>query len=214
MEPQVIERVRAIILTPGNTILVIKRTRPGVAPYWVLPGGHAEDTDDSLEDALRRELREELGGDSTIYRRVGVIQRENERQYFYLASMDAWSFAAKTGPEFSEARRGMYELEEIPRHAYAIEAIDLRPVEIAAFLTNALRSDGGLAALPDLREPDGRGSPGQDRSAHQTGPTGLGTCRPATQDSARGESRCVSPSPLRADCIDPACQPGPCGLSQ
>jgi ADP-ribose pyrophosphatase YjhB (NUDIX family) len=148
----VIERVRAIILTPRNTIIVIKRTRPGVAPYWVLPGGHAEDADDSLEDALRRELREELGGDSNIYRLIDVINRENERQYFYLVSMAAWSFADKTGPEFSEAGRGIYELEEIPGHADAIEAIDLKPVEIAAFLTNALRSDGGLAALPDLRE--------------------------------------------------------------
>ena len=35
-----IERVRAIVLTPNNTMLTIKRTKPGTASYWVLPGGH------------------------------------------------------------------------------------------------------------------------------------------------------------------------------
>jgi 8-oxo-dGTP pyrophosphatase MutT (NUDIX family) len=148
----VIKRVRAIVLTPANTMLVIKRTRPGAAPYCVLPGGHADETDNSLEDALRRELREELGGDATILRLVDVIQRETERQYFYLATMDRWSFADRTGPEFSEPGRGTYELEEIPSHADDVDAIDLKPDEIAEFLTNALRGTGGLGALPDLRE--------------------------------------------------------------
>jgi 8-oxo-dGTP pyrophosphatase MutT (NUDIX family) len=148
----VIERVRAIVLTPVNTILVIKRIRPGASPYWVLPGGHADDTDNSLEDALRRELREELGGDATILRLVNVIHRETERQYFYLATMDNWSFADRTGPEFSQAGRGTYELEEIPSAADDVEALDLKPDEIAEFLTSALRGTGGLATLPDLRE--------------------------------------------------------------
>jgi 8-oxo-dGTP pyrophosphatase MutT (NUDIX family) len=150
----VIERVRAIVVTPASTLLVIKRTRPGAAPYWVLPGGHADDTDHSLEDALRRELREELGGDATILRLVDVLHRQSERQYFYLATIDTWSFDHRTGPEFGEAGRGSYELEEIPSDADAIAAIELKPDEIARFLVNALRSDGGLAALPDLRQVD------------------------------------------------------------
>ncbi len=147
-----IERVRAIVLTLANTFLIIKRTRPGAAPYWVLPGGHADDTDNSLEDALRRELREEFGGDATILRLVQVLDRETERQYFYLATMDNWSFADRTGPEFSEPGRGSYELEEISCHAEAVAAIALKPDEIAVFLSSALSGPGGLAALPDLQE--------------------------------------------------------------
>jgi len=145
----VIERARAIVLTPANTILVIKRTRQGAAPYWVLPDGHADGTDNSLEDALRRELREELGAEAAILHLVNVIHRETERQYFYLATMDNWSFVDRTGHEFSEPGRGSYELEEIPGYAADVEAIDLKPEEITEFLTSALR---GLAALPDLRE--------------------------------------------------------------
>lgn len=147
-----IERVRAIVVTPAETLLVIKRTRPGAAPYWVLPGGHADDADSSLEDALRRELREELGGDATVLRLVEVLRRESERQYFYLATIDAWSFDDRTGPEFGERGRGSYELEEIPSEADAIAAIDLRPEEIARLLVSTLRGDGGLADLPDLRQ--------------------------------------------------------------
>jgi ADP-ribose pyrophosphatase YjhB (NUDIX family) len=150
----VIERVRAIVLTPANTLLVIKRAKPGTAPYWVLPGGHADDTDHSLEDALRRELREELGGDAIILRLVDVLDRVDERQSFYLATMDTWSFADRTGPEFSEPGRGSYELEEIPGDADAVAAIDLKPSEIAEFLVSSLRGEGGLHALPDLRELD------------------------------------------------------------
>ena len=147
-----IERVRAIVLTPNNTILTIKRTKPGTPPYWVLPGGHTDEGDSTLEDALRRELREELGGDATIQRLIEVIHKENERQYFYLATMESWSFADRTGPEFLEPGRGTYELEEIPCNADAAAAIDLKPSEIATFIGNALSGAGGLAALPDLRE--------------------------------------------------------------
>jgi 8-oxo-dGTP pyrophosphatase MutT (NUDIX family) len=124
----------------------------GEAPYCVLPGGHLDETDNSLEDALRRELREELAGDATILRLVDVIYRETERQYFYLATMDTWSFADRTGPEFSEPGRGSYELEEISSRPEAVAAIALKPDEIAVFLASALSSPGGLAALPDLRE--------------------------------------------------------------
>ncbi len=147
-----IERVRAIVLTPNGTMLVIKRTKPETPPYWVLPGGHTDEGDASLEDALRRELREELGGDAMVRSLVDVIHRDSERQYFYLATMDSWSFADRTGPEFREPGRGTYELEEIPCDADAVAAIELKPSEIATFLTHALRSTGDLAALPDLRE--------------------------------------------------------------
>ena len=170
-----IERVRAIVLTPANTILVIKRTRPGEAPYCVLPGGHIDETDDSLEDALRRELREELAGDATILRLVDVIYRETERQYFYLATMDTWSFADRTGPS-SANQAGQDELEEISSRPEAVAAV-AKPDEIAVFLASALSNPGGLAALPDRangacavgRQHQGRGDrrPDDDACRHK-----------------------------------------------
>jgi 8-oxo-dGTP pyrophosphatase MutT (NUDIX family) len=39
-----IECVRAPLLTPADRLLLIRRTWPGAAPYWVFPGGHVEQT--------------------------------------------------------------------------------------------------------------------------------------------------------------------------
>ncbi|MFE5594960.1 NUDIX domain-containing protein [Streptomyces sp. NPDC056549] len=37
-----IERVRAVLATADGTMLVIRRTKPGIPEYWVLPGGGVE----------------------------------------------------------------------------------------------------------------------------------------------------------------------------
>jgi ADP-ribose pyrophosphatase YjhB (NUDIX family) len=147
----VIERVRAIPVTPANTMLAIRRLNRGVAPYWVLPGGHVEDGDSSLEAALRRELREELAGAATILRRVAVLEGRTERQHFYLAAISSWSFADRSGPEFSETGRGCYELEEIPLTVEAMNGIDLKPAAIATLIKECLHREGDILALPDLR---------------------------------------------------------------
>jgi ADP-ribose pyrophosphatase YjhB (NUDIX family) len=53
--------VRAILLDDDAQIVLLRRTRPGREVYWTVPGGTVESDDASLEDALRRELAEELG---------------------------------------------------------------------------------------------------------------------------------------------------------
>jgi 8-oxo-dGTP pyrophosphatase MutT (NUDIX family) len=52
--------VRAILLTPEREVLLIRIRLPGVAPFWVAPGGGIE-PDETPADALRRELSEEVG---------------------------------------------------------------------------------------------------------------------------------------------------------
>ncbi|RSM34881.1 NUDIX hydrolase, partial [Actinoplanes sp. ATCC 53533] len=53
------DRVRAVLVTPNDKVLLIRRERPHTPVYWVLPGGGVESTDASREDALRREVHEE-----------------------------------------------------------------------------------------------------------------------------------------------------------
>ncbi|MGW7304010.1 NUDIX domain-containing protein [Streptomyces sp. NPDC054835] len=60
------QRVRAVLVTPSGTTLVIKRIRPGVDPYWVIVGGGVEESDATREEALLREVREEIAGDAEI----------------------------------------------------------------------------------------------------------------------------------------------------
>jgi len=138
-------RVRAVLLTPNNTTLLIKRIRPGIDPYWVIVGGKIEPTDASPEDALKREVHEEIAGKAQIISLLHTIETDDERQDFYLATIDKWNFEDRTGPEFSQEGRGEYLLEEIPLTTHDLDAINLLPQEIATVLRKAVERGELLA---------------------------------------------------------------------
>jgi 8-oxo-dGTP pyrophosphatase MutT (NUDIX family) len=53
--------IRAIIITPDRDVLLMRIRPPeGGASFWIAPGGGIE-ADETPEDALKRELAEELG---------------------------------------------------------------------------------------------------------------------------------------------------------
>ncbi|MGW6745071.1 NUDIX hydrolase [Streptomyces sp. NPDC055025] len=141
-----IERVRAVLITPNGTLLLIKRIRPGIPPYWVIPGGKVEPTDADREDALLREIREEIAGEAEILNLLHTMETTDERQFFYVAKVRKWSFEDRTGPEFSQEGRGEYLLEEIALTTEALGAVDLKPEEIADVLRNAV-DRGDLLSL-------------------------------------------------------------------
>ncbi|WP_414504164.1 NUDIX hydrolase [Streptomyces sp. NEAU-L66] len=138
------ERVRAVLITADETMLVIRRTKPGVPVYWVLPGGGVEAHDESREAALHREIYEEIAGKADIVRLLHTLEAEDERQLFYLARIATWSFEDRTGPEFNTEGRGEYALEEVPLTVEGIDGIDLKPEEIAHVLRGSI-ADGTLA---------------------------------------------------------------------
>lgn len=138
------ERVRAVLVTADETMLVIRRSKPGVPVYWVLPGGGVEAHDESREAALHREIHEEIAGKADIVRLLHTLEAADERQLFYLARIATWSFEDRTGPEFSAEGRGEYALEEVPLTVEGIDGIDLKPGEIAHVLRGAI-ADGTLA---------------------------------------------------------------------
>ncbi|MFJ6621198.1 NUDIX domain-containing protein [Kitasatospora sp. NPDC091335] len=138
-------RVRAVLLTPNDTMLLIKRIRPGIDPYWVIVGGKIEPTDVSPEEALLREVREEIAGEAEIVNLLHTIETADERQDFYLATIEKWIFEDRTGPEFSQEGRGEYLLEEIPLTAAALDAVNLLPQDFAAVLREAVERGELLA---------------------------------------------------------------------
>ncbi|RSS57800.1 NUDIX domain-containing protein [Streptomyces sp. WAC07061] len=138
------ERVRAVLVTADDTMLVIRRTKPDVPEYWVLPGGGVEPGDASREAALHREIHEEIAGKADVVRLLHTVESDDERQLFYLARIATWSFEDRTGPEFSAEGRGAYALEQVPLTVEGLDGIDLRPEEIAQVLRGAI-SAGGLA---------------------------------------------------------------------
>ncbi|MFZ3471794.1 NUDIX hydrolase [Streptomyces sp. 4.24] len=140
-----VERVRAVLVTAGDTMLVIRRTKPGIPVYWVLPGGGVEASDESREAALHREIHEEIAGKADIVRLLHTMESDDGRQLFYLARIATWSFEDRTGPEFRAEGRGEYELEEVPLTVDGLDSIDLRPEELADVLRGAIGA-GGLEA--------------------------------------------------------------------
>ncbi|GLZ09704.1 hypothetical protein Acsp03_71700 [Actinomadura sp. NBRC 104412] len=141
-------RVRGILLTPAVGMLTIKRLRPRMEPYWVLPGGAVEDNDATPEDALLREMREELGGHTHIHSLIHVIDGSDEAELYFLATIKFWDLAQRTGPEFTEPARGAYHVEEVPLTAEGIASIDLKPQQVAQLLA---QHQSGVFDLADLR---------------------------------------------------------------
>lgn len=132
------QSVRAILLDGDDKLILIKRTRPGQAPYWTTPGGGIDDSDDGPEAALIRELVEELGATVEIGPRLFLDSRTSNAttdvQHFYLARLGAIDHRHRHGPELDDPNRGSYELERIDLDGDALETIDLKPVELKDFI--------------------------------------------------------------------------------
>lgn len=64
------EVVAAAIIRDGRLLVAQRGSPPELAGQWELPGGKAE-PGETTEDALRRELREELGIEISVGERVG-----------------------------------------------------------------------------------------------------------------------------------------------
>lgn len=136
------ERVRAIIISSGN-ILLIKRRR-GDETYWVLPGGGVEEGEGS-EEALKRECFEEIG--LTVHVDRLFFERPSDKpetrgdiEFFFLCHVLGGVIGTGTGPEFqiNSPYVGTYEIEwvkidDIPR-------IDLRPHEVRNLIYTEIRS--------------------------------------------------------------------------
>ena len=103
--------VVAGILTEGRTFLVEKRRANDEADpgYVEIPGGHV-DSNETLEDALRREMREELGIE---VERARLVQKSiatatnGERQRIHYFYVEKWNGRI----ESNEAERVYWESE-------------------------------------------------------------------------------------------------------
>lgn len=145
------DRVRAVLVTPTDEVLLIRRERPNTPVYWVLPGGGVEPTDASHEDALRREVHEEVAGLPEIHGLIDIVESADDRQFIYLARITGWSFSDRSGPEFHEAGSSAYHLDIVPLTKEALGAVNLKPDAVTDLLLAALASNGDLFALTHRR---------------------------------------------------------------
>lgn len=146
------KRVRALIIDENNQLILIKRVKEGVEPYWVAPGGGLEKTDVTLEDAIKREIREELGAEISVVKllRIEEFRLEEEvfvEQYIFLCELRTLT-GKPNGPEFNSLANGQYIRDMIPLDGQIIGRMNIKPDTLKNFLVN---SAGKLRQLPDLR---------------------------------------------------------------
>ncbi|WP_298331070.1 NUDIX hydrolase [Haloactinopolyspora sp.] len=143
---------RAILIDELGRLVLIKRTKPGKAPYWTTPGGGVEDTDPSVEAALYRELAEELGAKAMEASQVFLFSSPSDGgvavQHFFVARLASLDEEARSGAEFTDPSRGGYDLDRVGLEGDDLGSIDLRPAELKEFILanrEALLIEAGAA---------------------------------------------------------------------
>ncbi len=130
------ERARIIIIKQGQ-LLTIRRTRAeGV--YWVLPGGALE-ANESVEDALIREGKEELGIEIVAIKKLISLANakkglQGQMEHFYMCDIKSGVLGTGDGPEYQVGGgyHGTYDISWIPLENLA--EYDLRPNKVRDLL--------------------------------------------------------------------------------
>lgn len=144
---------RAILIDDDGNLVVIRRTKPDVPVYWTTAGGGVEDTDASVEAAMRREIFEELGATAAGASRVFLASTPSEYgvkiQYFFVCRLASLDLSLRNGPEFANPAKGRYDPDRITLldDGTALTAIDLQPSELKTFIVDnreALLAEAGL----------------------------------------------------------------------
>lgn len=137
---EIVKRNARAILLDGDELVLIKRIKPGKDPYWVSVGGGVEDEDPTIEDALHREVFEELGGTLERAELVHLITDDLAGggigvQHIFAARLASMNLSARTGTEFSKPERGEYEVVRVPFTAEAVRGLKLMPPELSEFIS-------------------------------------------------------------------------------
>ena len=129
---------RAIVIDDRSRLVLIKRTRPGRQVYWTTPGGGVEPGDATIEAALRRELREELGATTGPCRQVFLISTPTDDgiavQHIFVTRLLHLDPADRSGPEFDDPANGRYDVDAIDLTDSLLSDIDVKPVVLKEFI--------------------------------------------------------------------------------
>jgi len=146
---------RAILIDDEGHLVLLKRSKPGRAPYWTTAGGGVEDSDASIEAAMHREILEELGARAVGASQVFLASFRSTLtgglhvQHFFVTRLVSLDLALRTGPEFSDPARGAYDPAWVDLRGDDLAVVDLRPAELKAFILanrEALLAEAGFAS--------------------------------------------------------------------
>lgn len=104
------------IIEKNNKIAVIFRRKENndkIIEYYVIPGGGVEDGE-NLEEALKRELREELNIEVNVKNLAFKTENENRIEYFYNCEYLSGSFELNGEEIERNCKENYYEPTFIP----------------------------------------------------------------------------------------------------
>ena len=155
-ERPVVKRTARAVLLDGDDLILIKRTKPGVDPYWVTPGGGVEPEDATVVDALHREVHEELGAKvtdvvpafvDTVEHTTGAGACGVKVQHFFVCRLESMDPSLRHGPEVDEPC-GKYEIVRIPFTRVGLASVEVVPLSLRHYL------DGNIEGVRSLHAPD------------------------------------------------------------
>ncbi|OON79238.1 NUDIX domain-containing protein [Streptomyces tsukubensis] len=139
----VVKRTARAVLLDGDHLILIKRTKPGVDPYWVTPGGGVEPEDATVVAALHREVHEELGAkiSDVVPCFVDTVEHIGEDadstgvkvQHFFVCHLESMDTSLRHGPEIEEPC-GTYEIVRVPFTRIGIASVHLVPLSLRHYL--------------------------------------------------------------------------------
>ena len=106
----------------SGKVLLVRRS-PHARHYpdvWDLFGGHVE-AGESLEEALRREAREELGVEVDSFYPLGTVHDPVEPADITIFAVDAWRGAPFNAAPDEHSAIGWFSADELP-HSSGLEA--------------------------------------------------------------------------------------------
>jgi len=131
-------RASAIVFVDSKLITVYReKIIDGILKkYYVIPGGGVEDNE-TVEEATKREILEEVGIDIELTDKYFYLEKENAEEYFYIANYVSGTIGTGTGPEFTNRdieKYGTYEIRLAPKDE--IKNINLLPTEVKKYILN------------------------------------------------------------------------------
>ena len=132
------KRIRASAIIMYNEKLITiyreKMIDGRIKKYYVIPGGGVEESE-SILDAIKREILEEVGIEIDIMDEFFFLEKEDAKEYFYVANYVSGIIGTGTGPEFTNRnvkKYGTYKVKLIPKEE--IYKINLLPPEVKEYI--------------------------------------------------------------------------------